>query len=353
MTMKQSIAAFGPVLLFTVALLAACMGAPSASSSDLQPPAWIRNVEAVYPRTAYIAQRGDGGSRQQAELTALNKISFYFESEITAEESSRRSWTEQNGITGTESQTETNILVRSQTRLVAVRYAEDPWRNPATGVWETVAYIDREEAWALYEVEAAKVRDALLALNSAAEAETGSFSRALRFSAATAYGESAGFNAVRSFAQALHPVKMRGFFAEADEVRSVLPERIYNARQSAAVFIGCPADLDGLIYNAAAKALGAEGFPIERNRNTASSFCLIQVDEGIQKLESGTFYNPSLTGTVDEAAGPIFTFTVKAPRQSAINPDVAKRRAYTALAAALGEGFSRELNRKQASFQTP
>jgi hypothetical protein len=70
-------------------------------------------------------------------------------------------------------------------------------------------------------------------------------------------------------------------------------------------------------------------------------------------MDSGAFYNPSLTGTVSGSTGAVFSFTAKAPRQSAINPEVGRRRAYAALAAALGEAFTGELDRKQASYRTP
>jgi hypothetical protein len=307
-------------------------------------------METVYPRSAYIAQRGEGASRQEAELVALNAVSFYFESEITAEESARQSWSEQNGVTHSESRTETSTLVRSQTRLTAVRYAENPWHNPATGLWESAAFINREEAWTVYEPQAARVRDGLLTLAAAAEADGEPFSQALRFGAAAVYADSPAFNAARGFAQVLHPNKARSLFAEADTVQAALPEKIYTARQRAAVFIDCPTDMNGLVYQAALAAFGAEGFPVERNRAAASTVCLIQVDEGAQKLDSGTFFNPSLTGTVNGKAGAVFSFSVTAARQSAINPEVGRRRAYTALAGALGAAFSGELNNARASY---
>jgi hypothetical protein len=199
---------------------------------------------------------------------------------------------------------------------MAVRYADPPWINPASGAWETVAFIDREEAWTLYEPEAAKIRDTLLALSGAAEAEGEAFLRALRFNVAAAYGESPDFNAVRGFAQILHPARAGILFAEADALRSALPERGYSARQGAAVFIDCPNDLDGLISTAMTAALGAQGFPVEQGRGAASCVCQIRVDLGIQRLESGAFYNPSLTGTVSGRAGAVFSFTAQAPRQA-------------------------------------
>lgn len=328
-------------------LLAACAGTPR----NAEPPDWARNMEAVYPRSEYIAQRGEGKTRRDAEIAAAAAISYYFESEITAEESSRSSWTERGGAASTESRTEANTLVRSQTSLVAVRYAEDAWVNPATGAWESVGYIDRAEAWTLYEPQARKPADALIALSAAADSESEPFTRALRLGAAETYSEGAEFNAVRGFSQVLNPARARSLFAEADGVRSSLPEKIYSARQAAKIFIECPTDFNELVYQAALSAFGAEGFPVERSRSAASCVCVISVDEGKQKMDSGVFYTPSLTGTVTGKSGAVFSFTAKAERQGAINDDVAKRRAYTALATALKESFSAELNRKRASLK--
>jgi hypothetical protein len=68
-------------------------------------------------------------------------------------------------------------------------------------------------------------------------------------------------------------------------------------------------------------------------------------------MDSGVFYYPELSGTVrgvsPGASGSLFSFTATAPRQGAINPDTAKRRAYTALAAALKEAFPGEWNKKR------
>jgi uncharacterized protein (DUF934 family) len=327
-------------------LFAACAGTPKSAPT----PGWIPDVQTVYPSGEFIAQRREGDTRQDAELAGLNAISFYFESEITAELSSRESWTAVDGETHTESRIEDTMLVQSQTRLMAVRYAEDPWFNAKTKKWETVAYINRDEGWTVYEPQAQRARDALLALAAAAETEAEPFVRALRHNAAQAYAGGAEFNAIRGFAQVLHPAKAAALFAPSDAVISALPEKSYTARQNATVFIDCPLDLDGLVYTAASAAFGAGGFPVSRDRRAASSVCLIRVDEGMQKLEAGTFFYPTLTGTVNGASGALFTFTVQSPRQGAINPDLAKRRAYTALADAFKESFPGELNKQRTSY---
>jgi hypothetical protein len=268
------------------------------------------------------------------------------------ERSSRRTWTEHNGVSESESHTEDSTLIQSQIRLAALRYAEDPWRNPATDQWETVAYIDREEAWILYEPQAKKAAAALLALDAAAQNEAEPFTQALRYGAAAAYADSAEYGAVRGFAQALHPQNAQACFAEADSAAAALPEKQYAARQNAPVFVDCPADFDGIIRNAAAAALGAEGFPAEQNRAAARALLRIRVDEGMEQRQGVTAYTPALSGTVEAASAAVFSFSVTAPRQAAVTPEVAKRRAYTALAAALGQSFSGELNRKLALYET-
>jgi hypothetical protein len=330
-----------------LAALSSCASAPAA------PPGWAKNAQNVYPQAAYIAQRGEGKTRQDAEINAAGAVARYFESQITTEQSSRRTWTEHNGVRESESRTGDSTLIQSQIRLTALRYAEDPWRNPATGQWETVAYIDRKEAWSLYEPRAKQAAGALLALNTAAQNEAGPFTRALRYGAAAAYADSAEYGVVRGFAQALYPQKAQVYFVKADSAAAALPEKLYAARQNAPVFVDCPADLDGVIHNAAVDALGAEGFPAEQNRAAARTFLRIRVDEGMEQRQGLTAYTPALRGAVEAASGAVFSFSASAPRQTAVTPEVAKRRAYTALAAALGQSFSGALNRKLALYEKP
>jgi hypothetical protein len=58
----------------------------------------------------------------------------------------------------------------------------------------------------------------------------------------------------------------------------------------------------------------------------------------------GIFYYSSLQAVFTNASGALFTFNAAADRASAVTPDVAKRRAYTALAEKVVESFSIEDN---------
>ena len=314
-----------------------------ASGPETVPPPWAGNIRGTYPPELFITGLGEGASRADAEAKALGEISFYFVREIRAEQSSRTSWLERDGVSSSESQTGESILIESQTRLVAVRYAEDPWFNPAKKAWETVAYINRDEGWTAYEPDAVKQANAFMALVQAADEETEPFNRALRYGAAAAYGESAGYRTVREFAQALHPGNAGRLFAGADAASAELARKDLAAREQATVYIECPTDHERMIYQAMVKALGTAGFRAENSRN-AAVVCLVRVEESAVKEDIGVFYFPTLSGTFSGANGALFSFRIAAERQGAMNPDLAKRRAYTALAAAVERSFANELN---------
>jgi hypothetical protein len=98
------------------------------------------------------------------------------------------------------------------------------------------------------------------------------------------------------------------------------------------------------------KVLGASGFGVARNRAAAAAFCAVLVEEGMQKQENGVLFYPALTASISGTAGPLFSFKITGERQGALNPDLAKRRAYTALAAALEASFAGELQKRQAAL---
>ena len=313
------------------------------------PPPWFLNVQSVYPRNFYITGRGDGSTRQDAEVKALAEIALYFVRETTVERSRRAVWSEQDGVVSAESQTMENILVESHTGLVAVRYVKDPWFNHATKSWETLAYIERNEAWPLYEPLAKRQADSFLSLVKAADEENEPFNAVLRYGAAAAYAHSAEFNAVRDFSQVLYPEQANNFFVQTDLALAKLVEKQLLSREKSVISIYCPLDHEQMIYQAMVKALGASGFAIENNRNTGL-VCEINVAEGMQQLDSGTMFYPSLTATIRGNSGAMMSFRVSGERAGAINPTVAKRRAYVSLAAALEDAFDRELLRWQVAL---
>jgi hypothetical protein len=314
-------------------------------------PDWAQSPAAiarVYPAGTYLAQRGRGQTREAAETAAAAEIARYFTSQISANSGFRTTTSQQNGVTSENLETETSAFVTSEINLFGIRYAQDAFYNKAAKQWETVAYLDRAEAWALYEPRFKRQADSFSALYAAAETESDRFKKALRWSAAQQYAQSAEFEAANTFGQILSPARMNAAFAAVrDEIASI-PKELDTARRNADVFIDCPVDFESAILNAVSRALSAEGFPVAKTRAGAAAVCTITVDEGMQKRDLGMFYFPSLQAVFTGSSGTLFTYNASAERASAVTADVAKRRAYTALAEAVQKTFSTEFRRTTA-----
>ena len=327
----------GLVSLFALS----CAGAPR--------PEWAASLQAirfVYPDSRFIAQRGRGATREAAEVDAAAQIARFIESQIETRSGAGFSFTQQNGEEAVKSSTTEEAYVQSQIALFGIRYAQDAFYNKAEKKWETVAYIDRDEAWTVYEPRFRQQADAFHALYQAAEDESGWFRKVLRFGAAAVYARGGDFITAEAFVQILHPQKMNVSFGGIRAEIAAIPQKTDDAKRNAGVFIDCPGDFESLVTSAFSRALGAEGFPVARNRNGAEVVCAVTIDEGRQQRDVGIFYYPSLravftdAGVSGAAAGALFTFNAAASRASAVTPDVAKRRAYTALAEKVVETFS-------------
>ncbi|MDR2052307.1 MAG: hypothetical protein LBP80_02755 [Treponema sp.] len=332
------------VELFALGLFALCMFVSCVSTP---PPQWAKNLEDVFPSDRYIAVAGTSDSRKTASQAAQTALSFYFRTQVSSRTDLAESYRNQNGAVSQSVQLNQQMLVQTATDLHNVRYT-DPWRNPATGLWESAAYIDREEAWAVYSPQAKKAADTFAQLFVGAQQDTDPFTRALRFGKAETYAAGEEFVTARNFAQILHQARAKALFDEADGYRSALPREAADARRNARVYLEIPFDLNGLIRNAATTAFSDAGFPIAAESRGAAVICVIEVDENPMPRPpgTGTFYQPKLSGKVTSLTGTrtaVFSFTVQAEVQSAIEPALARNRAYTALAQALRDTLPERL----------
>jgi hypothetical protein len=333
---------------FVIASLTlSCATAPAPVPDWAASPSAIREV---YPDSDFIAREGSGATLEAAKAAAAAEIARFFTSEISARSGGRASMIQQNGEVTEILEIINDAVVRSQIDLFGIRYAENAFYNKAEKEWQTVAYIDRNEAWTVYEPRVKRQADAFEAFYAAAEQESGQFRKALRFGAVAAYMRSEDFveDFVKKevFGQILHSQKMSDSFDGIRAKIAAIPQKIDDAKRNASVFIDCPDDFESLVTNAFSRALSAEGFPVTKDRNGAALVCAVSIDEGRQERDLGTFsaifYNSSLQAVFTDALGAIFTFNATADRASAVTPDVAKRNAYTALAEKVAESFSIE-----------
>jgi hypothetical protein len=92
------------------------------------------------------------------------------------------------------------------------------------------------------------------------------------------------------------------------------------------------------------------GIPVTEDsaegRLKARYICAITVGENLQKMAAGTMYTPELTIRLSDGVGTLFSYAARLERLGAQNPDLARRRAYSALANHIQSAFAPALAAK-------
>jgi hypothetical protein len=183
--------------------------------------------------------------------------------------------------------------------------------------------------------------ESFLSLYRAAEAESESFRQVSLYGAAhkAALEFIPAFSRELSFARILNPVVAEQFGGVLTAAASI-PQKIESSKSRSTIFIQCTGDSDGMVYSAVSKALGAQGFPVTTNRTAAALMCEVNISENRQTLPAGTFYTPSVNIIMNGKTQSLYSFSASVDeRIGANNPDVARQRAYAAIAYKLGETF--------------
>ena len=306
------------IFILSALLLLSCATTPKTPAWDMSPSAMAQ----AYPDSRYIAQRGIGTDKASAEADAVAAIARYFNTQVSYQFEERMR--AQNDITQTDSKSE--IIISSYINLFGIRYAHDAYMKDKQ--WVTVAYINRNEAWQVYQPRFKQLTDAFILLTNEAENETDPFRKALRLFTAQGYVRTADFQNSEIFGQVLHPIRMNSEFANLRSTVSRLPQLLDNARRSATIYIECVDDFESMISNAFTQKFTAMCFPVSNSKSTASAVCSITISEGMQTRDMGVFYHPSLQAVISNNAGVLWTFNIVGERASAVTPDVAKRRAF-------------------------
>ena len=137
MVLKKLFAA--PCLLLAAAAVYSLFGCATTGNT---PPEWITGgIDAVYPRSQFIAQEGRGKTRKDGETNALAALSYYFITEVETSAQSSQSLSTGTG-TGVRSSANVNTatFVKSNTSLFAVRYSA-PYYDARTKEYSVIAYF--------------------------------------------------------------------------------------------------------------------------------------------------------------------------------------------------------------------
>ncbi|MBN2626872.1 MAG: LPP20 family lipoprotein [Spirochaetales bacterium] len=181
--MKRSIVSGIFILLI---LITGCVSSPSSGFSSSptkssKQPAWVSDINSVYPDEEYLAVLGDGDTLSKAQAKASSNLALIFESRIVVDNTVESRYVEMQSsgvFSGSSSETAVtnNITQLSDQTLMNVKYGES-WTD-SMGKVIVAAYLNRKETAKLYST---RMRDQTDVLNRLISEGDRSGSRLSRF----------------------------------------------------------------------------------------------------------------------------------------------------------------------------
>jgi hypothetical protein len=298
---------------------------PEALQTVVVPPAWVSGLEAAFPDARYIARLGYGAERQAAQTNAAAAVAAFFDSEVRSRITLNDRLTAVNGTESTVSDFNQSVFIDSQASLFTLRYTE-PWKNPESGEWAAAAYLDRNEAWTVYQGRLDAEAGPLMAAYNAAETEQDALRQAILYDRSAALVKPE-LQTMLEFARILNP-RQAAAYTQAWDALAQARFKAGEARAKVAVYFIVENDMEGIVSGALAGVFSANGFAAAPDEALSTNWCRTEIRENRQDLEAGTFYAPSLQAWVYGSGGLLFSFNAAAERQGArSSAELAQRRA--------------------------
>lgn len=307
------------LFIFT-AILTSCVTAKQKTNDELFTP-------------SYISSRGYGKSAEASKSAALSELSRYFSSKISV-----KSVGKTLAVDGeSHEKVEEVAQVLSDTKLFAVHYTKSEY-NKNTKQYESVAYIEREEAWKIFEPKLKEKLKRFYNLYSEAAKETEPFLQLKLFNEAKKFREEA--LKLLQFAYALSPDKA-SLYSREEEALTKLDSDITLVKEQCTLCVkynSTSKPLEGSVE----KLLSKKGFILTDKK--PRYICTVSITENKTENAAGIFFSPSVTITITQTAegAPLFSWSNTFRRMGASNESVAHERMYREIRNSMNEILDEE-----------
>lgn len=281
----------------------------------------------------YIAGKGYGESPAAARQAALGEVAAFFTAKVATETSELVEVADNKSSSRMRHETH----VSTQTELFSVRYGE-PYYLEGQKLWECVAYMHRGEAWEIYRQKFVPLVETFASLYRSGAAEADDFSQLLSYSRALDFARHNNLSAMQAFAAALYPEGV-AVLASSLEGLEELESQIRQTAARCSVSVVCHQDSGGLVRGAVSGRLEELGLAVAEGEAAAVYRCDVVVEENVQQLAAGSFYTPEIRISIGDGRRSVHTQSISVRRVGARNPDVARQRAYKAMAEEVKKSF--------------
>lgn len=285
----------------------------------------------------YISARGYGHSIDGSKSSALSELSRYFSTQINVHAVGKTVATDD----GSQEQIEEIVQVLSNTELFAVHYTK-PVYNKIAQQYEIIAYIDREEAWKIFEPKLREKLNLFYSIYQEAIASNEPFTQLQLLQKAEKY--TADASKFLQFAYALSSEKSAQYSSENASLDNFNVNTI-QAKSQCTISIKCSKTSEAL-KAAVEDILNKSNFTLTDNK--PNYICTVELSENKSVMEAGVFFTPSIAITITSTVSGVdlFSWSNTFSRIGASSENVALQRMYDEVQKSIKELLSKVLGEK-------
>ena len=285
----------------------------SCKSTQAAAPLWteLETLEEAYPSKDYIARIGYGENAQEARVLSEAELTSYFEHSVQTEVNSSFS----QSMTGTKTSDAERTLtqkvnVKADMSLFAVKHT-NPWFSKENRQYICCSFIDREEAWKVYESRVLQAEKNFLTSYKTALEEKDPLKRLFLLSKSSLPAEE--YSEVLSFAHALSPKNSASYERDRDIIAKI-PADMEKARLAASMKIIVSGDSDSLAERTVTQILSSKGFILKSS--AAAYEVLVNVQPGKQYHQQSITAVPGVSVEITNGEESIFSYAKTLERQT-------------------------------------
>lgn len=332
---KRSFSAFC-IIFFVLSLIFA------KPKQDL--PLWYDSVtiEEVFPNSKFIARTGFGASAEEAAAFAQADISSYFSQTVVSHTEATSKMT-QSGKTSEESRSiERQVVIDSAMQLFAI-HKTTPYYDKKTKKYAVCVYLDREEAFSIYEGTLIRLQKKFLSTYNTAEKETDAFKKIIRYSQCVSPAEK--YSDSLDFARILYIRGAEKYSDDYDRISSI-ENKIISAKKSVQLNVKVINDSSNKIRNCVKDILSNDGYFISDNESKIMH--IVSVNINLNKHVSGEsiLSEPSVSINITNAQENIFAYSKNIQKISGFTEaeSFLERKAYQSIEQEIQKSFLKEFH---------
>ena len=324
------------------AVFLALLSVSCSSVQNQARPLWAddEGVLYAYPSENYIARLGYGESAASAKAFSDAELARYFEHSVQTTTQASQTMTNASGkTTSQESVLQRNVTINSDLTLFAVGHTQ-PWLDKTTGQYIACSYINRREAWKIYEKKLTQSKKEFDYLYDAAIKEEDLLKKISRLKSTNSSSQT--FVTRLDFAQTLYPPSEEFYTADRDRIASI-QSLMESARMNCVMNMIVSGDKDNRIRRIAESFFVSENFIISSKSYVYT--VSVSVEPNKTYHEQSITAEPGITVAIHNGKENLFTYNKNLPRIAGFTEAEAlvDKKIYDALESELNASFAQAL----------